>query len=94
MPMVAFTTRLNSQYFDKLFSDRGKRSVGSYSMFSQAFVKYDLESAEWTKKTIKDIETKVGKVTIIKEPTFEKRLRIEIILKVCVLYFTSRIDHT
>lgn len=64
-------------------------------MFSQAFVRYDLESAEWTKKTIKDIEVKFGKVTIIKEPTFEKRLRIEIIWKVYgVLYFTSRIDHT
>lgn len=64
-------------------------------MFSQAFVRYDLESAEWTKMTIKDIEVKFGKVTIIKEPTFEKRLRIEIIWKVYgVLYFTSRIDHT
>jgi orotate phosphoribosyltransferase-like protein len=35
----------------------------------EAFAKYDLESAEGTKKAIKDIEAKVGEVATIKEHT-------------------------
>ena len=37
--------------------------------FLKAFTKYDLESAEGTKKAIKDIEGKVGEVATIKEHT-------------------------
>jgi hypothetical protein len=37
------------------------------------FAKYDLESAEGTKKAIKDIEVKVAKVATIKEHTIPKR---------------------